>query len=65
MSRRAGSITRRFKGIIRKVILGSPIRTNIMRSVFGETIVEAVGNFLKEDGDNLLLETGDNLLLEG
>lgn len=56
---------RRFQGLIRDVILGSPIRENILIPVLGEEIVSAIGRMLKEDGNGLLLETGDNLLLEG
>lgn len=55
---------RRFKGIIRSVILGSPIRDSILIPVFGEEIVVTIGRLLKEDGDGLLLETGDNMLGE-
>lgn len=58
-------ITRRVTGILRNVLLGSPLRDNILIPILGEEVVTGIGNFLKEDGDALLLESGDNLLLEG
>jgi len=54
---------KRFKGIIRDVILGSPIRDNILLPILGEEIIATVGRLLKEDGGGLLLESGDSLLL--
>ena len=65
MARRIRGIIHRFQGIIRNVVIGSPMRTGITIPITGETPVAAVGNFLKEDSDALLLETGFNLLLEG
>jgi len=58
-------ILRRFSGIIRNVIFGSPLRDSILIPVLGEEPSPVIGNLLKEDGDALLLETGEHILLEG
>lgn len=62
----ARRILRRFEGIIRDVIWGSPLRENIIIPVLGPEASPSTTDVLQlETGDVFLLETGDFFLLEG